>query len=215
MAPIFPAVDQWNIREIIPRRIDPWGCFVGQLVPLHEIIPPGCHGWKTHHLRTEHLWRAWTAPWTFRSTFLCIFFVKTFKNLGTVFHCDEDRCFYSNVEYLCLHSHHTKVATGYQIVAIGYTYILLVTFKPAQVCCGNWLHGAHKPNTLSNLMTFSPGTHIWTKRSSNILQILSNFHGETTPENGWKMVDWTEPTKISSETPPRAHRNSAVSMSRA
>ena len=40
MAPIFPAVDQWNIREIIPRRIDPWGCFVGQLVPLHEIIPP-------------------------------------------------------------------------------------------------------------------------------------------------------------------------------
>ena len=74
MAPIFPAVDQWNIREIIPRRIDPWGCFVGQLVPLHEIIPPGCHGWKTHHLRTEHLWRAWRAPWTFRSTFLCKFF---------------------------------------------------------------------------------------------------------------------------------------------
>ena len=26
--------------KIIPRHIDPRSCFVGQLVPLHEIIPP-------------------------------------------------------------------------------------------------------------------------------------------------------------------------------
>ena len=78
--------------KIIPRRIDPWGCFVGQLVPLHEIIPPvGAMGekptiWEPSiyegheglHGLSEVLFCA------------CFFLVKTFKNLhGLLWYCSS------------------------------------------------------------------------------------------------------------------------------
>lgn len=147
MAPIFPA----------SRHIDPGSCFVGQLVPLHEIIPPVVKWWLARvALKKPTIW----------TTMKGMKGMDFFRSTHTVFVCQDQKKLHRLLWYcislwrsmlLCLHSYHTKVATGYQIVAIGYTYILFVMFKPAQVCCGKWLRRAHKPNTLSNLMTLQPG----------------------------------------------------------
>lgn len=138
-----------------------------------------------------------------------VFFVKTFKNLhGLLWYCSS-----LWRRSMLLFEHRVSVSSqlSYQggdgLSKCCYRVHLHLTCN-VQACRSLlWqvvAQSALKPNTLSNLMTFSTGTHIWTKRSSNILQILSNFHSETTPENGWKMVGSVQnPTKISSETPPR------------